>query len=125
MYSSLSDGSLSADEAAMRANTQAQGAKRRTNLADPGMPYRSLTHCFRDRLRRTSILLGNEHLVILVLFSGQFLDALQSSIKMGTGVHGANGEREDDGEPGAPFPTIRGVDSPAMPAHDSFDERQP
>jgi len=50
---------------------------------------------------------------------------IQSSTKMGTGVHGASDEREDDGEPGATFPTIRRVDSPPMHAHDSFDERQP
>ena len=32
---------FAADEAALRANTHAQGAKRRTNLADLGMGYRS------------------------------------------------------------------------------------
>ena len=38
---------------------------------------------------------------------------------------GANGERKDDGEPGATFPTIRRVNRPAMHAHNSFDKRQP
>src|ERR1700728_2404359 len=35
-----------------------------------------------------------------------------------------NGEREGDGQPGAALATVRGLNSPAMNAHDSFDERQ-
>jgi hypothetical protein len=73
---------------------------------------------------------GRDHVLVKMIIekegSGDRMAALiQSSTKMGTGVHGANGGREDDGEPGATFPTIRRADSPAMHAHDSFHERQP
>ena len=35
-----------------------------------------------------------------------------------------NGEREGDAQPGAALATVRSLNSPAMYAHDSFDERQ-
>ena len=66
---------------------------------------------------------GTDHLLVKMIIGRRVTTKYDSGVGQG-GKGLVHGEREGDGQAGAAFATVRSLDSPAMNAHDSFDERQ-